>query len=226
MRNSRMPDLVKLDLRAQITGCNVSRDRILEHLIDRYGADTVKATCARSRTTPRPPSCAAWTRSRTAPGPRRLDGGLAPGDRGLYRNRLTLTKQGGTLIFSNEGCAPRGRTALDRLRGVEGRGRQHAQRPDALRPDVRGRRGAAALRVRGGAGHDHLRQPPDRGAGIDWVGAASGARTRGARGIEDARQLERRGAASRGALVHGRTCRSRSTRSRASTSVARGSRRS
>ena len=43
LRASRLPDLVALDLRAEITGCNVARDRILA-LVERYGAATVKAT--------------------------------------------------------------------------------------------------------------------------------------------------------------------------------------
>jgi N-methylhydantoinase B len=106
VRSSRVPKLVKLDLRAQIAGCNVARERI-EHLVERHGADQVKA-CMRKV---QDDSEQAFVRRLdTVP-----DGtwaeeawveGSLPGDRSLYRNRLTLTKQGHTLTFSNEGCAP------------------------------------------------------------------------------------------------------------------------
>ena len=43
VRNSRLPQLVDLDLRAQITGCHVARDGSCAWS-QRYGASTVKAT--------------------------------------------------------------------------------------------------------------------------------------------------------------------------------------
>ena len=43
LRSSRVPQLVALDLRAEITGCTIARERIVG-LIERYGVGTVKAT--------------------------------------------------------------------------------------------------------------------------------------------------------------------------------------
>jgi N-methylhydantoinase B len=104
-RNSRLPDLVALDLRAQITGCNVARDRILA-LVARYGATTVKATMRKVQDD----SAAAFSkRLESIPDGTWTEEGWMevklPGDRGLYRNRVRLTKRDGKLIFSNEGSA-------------------------------------------------------------------------------------------------------------------------
>ena len=46
VRQSRMPDLVALDLRAQVAGIVLARDQIIS-LCKRYGADTVKAALMR-----------------------------------------------------------------------------------------------------------------------------------------------------------------------------------
>ena len=43
LRSSRVPQLVALDLRAEIAGCTIARERIVG-LIERYGVGTVKAT--------------------------------------------------------------------------------------------------------------------------------------------------------------------------------------
>ena len=104
-RLSRVPDLVALDLRAEITGARVAVER-MEQLCERYGASTVKATMhklqddsekafvARLETIPDGTWTAdAWMET------------ALPGDRDVYRNRLTLTKQGGKLIFTNYGTA-------------------------------------------------------------------------------------------------------------------------
>ncbi|MGH7880644.1 MAG: hydantoinase B/oxoprolinase family protein, partial [Candidatus Binataceae bacterium] len=105
-RHSRMPALVALDLRAEIAGCNVARERLLA-LIKRYGAavvksamrklqdDSEKAFVRRLETIPDGSwSASTWLELKAA------------GDRHLYRNALTLTKRGDKLIFSNEGSAP------------------------------------------------------------------------------------------------------------------------
>ena len=71
LRSSRMPDLVRAG--------PARRGHRLPHRPQPHPRDDRAAMapgpsrrrCASSRTTPRPPSCAAWTRSRTAPGPRR-----------------------------------------------------------------------------------------------------------------------------------------------------------
>jgi len=106
LRSSRLPDLVALDLRAGVSGCQAAHDRIVD-LVDRYGAATVKASMRKLQDD----SEAAFVR-RLAKIP---DGSWSaeswieaksPGDRGMYRNRLTLTKRGDRLIFSNAGTAP------------------------------------------------------------------------------------------------------------------------
>jgi len=106
LRHSRMPSLVALDLRAEIAGCNVARERLIS-LIKRYGASTVKATMRKIQDDS---ERAFVRRLETIP-----DGSWsastwlelkAAGDRNLYRNALTLTKRGDKLIFSNAGSAP------------------------------------------------------------------------------------------------------------------------
>jgi N-methylhydantoinase B len=120
LRNSRVPDLVKLDLRAEVTGCRIARDRILE-LIRRYGASTVKATMRKLQDD----SEAAFVRRlATIPDGTWTEEGwmevALPGDRGLYKNRLTLTKKGDRLIFSNEGSAEQGGTLSGTFAGWKG----------------------------------------------------------------------------------------------------------
>jgi N-methylhydantoinase A len=106
VRNSRLPDLINLDLRSQITGCHVARERLLS-LVDRYGAPTVKATMRRVQDDS---DTAFERRLESIPdGTWSEEGWLEanlPGDRGLYRNKLTLTKREGRLSFSNHGSAP------------------------------------------------------------------------------------------------------------------------
>lgn len=106
LRNSRLPDLVALDLRSQITGCNVARERILK-LVDRYGASTLKATMRKVQDD----SAGAFARRLESipDGTWTEEGWMEvklPGDRGLYRNRVSLTKRGDKLVFSNAGSAP------------------------------------------------------------------------------------------------------------------------
>jgi N-methylhydantoinase B len=120
LRSSRMPQLVALDLRAEITGCQIARDRILG-LIRRYGAATVKGTMRKLQDDS---EAAFLRRLETIPdGTWSEEGWLEvalPGDRGLYKNRLTLTKRGDTLIFSNAGSAPQGGTLSGTFAGWKG----------------------------------------------------------------------------------------------------------
>jgi N-methylhydantoinase B len=105
-RLSRMPDLVALDLRAEITGAKMAVGRIAG-LVERYGAGTVKATMRKLQDD----SEAAFVRRLESipDGTWTEEGWMEvslPGDRGLYKNRVTLTKRGDKLIFSNKGTAP------------------------------------------------------------------------------------------------------------------------
>lgn len=106
MRRSRMPQLVALDLRAEIAGCNVARERLLA-LIARYGAATVKGVMRKLQDDSEK---AFLKRLATIPdGTWRESSWIelkGPGDRHLYRNALSLTKRGSTLVFSNEGSDP------------------------------------------------------------------------------------------------------------------------
>jgi len=106
IRRSRMPELVALDLRAQITACNVARER-MQQLIGKYGPAAVKgamkklqdnsekAFLKRLETIPD----GVWTEQSWI----ELD---RAGDRSVYRNVLRLTKSGNKLIFDNEGTDP------------------------------------------------------------------------------------------------------------------------
>ncbi len=115
-RTSRMRELIALDLRAEVTGCRIAVERI-GRLIERYGAEVVKGTMRKLQDD----SEAAFVRRlETIPDGQWTEEGWMemkePGDRGLYRNRLTLTKKGDKLIFSNIGSAPQAGT----LNGVFG----------------------------------------------------------------------------------------------------------
>ncbi len=109
-RRSRMPQLVALDLRAEIAGCNVARERLLG-LIARYGATTIKAVMRKLQDDSEK---AFLRRLETIPdGTWRESSWIelkGPGDRHLYRNSLALTKRDNTLIFSNEGSDPQAGT--------------------------------------------------------------------------------------------------------------------
>jgi len=106
IRRSRMPELVALDLRAQITACNVARER-MQQLIDKYGPEAVKGAMKKLQDNS---ETAFLKRLETIP-----DGVWTEqswielsraGDRSVYRNVLRLTKSGNKLIFDNEGTDP------------------------------------------------------------------------------------------------------------------------
>ncbi|MCS6817432.1 MAG: hydantoinase B/oxoprolinase family protein [Blastocatellia bacterium] len=110
IRRSRMPELVALDLRAEIAGCHVARERI-KQLLARYGAATVKGVMRKLQDDSEK---AFVRRLETIPdGTWREVGWVEwahPDDRHIYRNCLTLTKRGDRLIFSNEGTDPQAGT--------------------------------------------------------------------------------------------------------------------
>ena len=105
-RQSRMPQMVALDLRSQLAGINVSRKRILG-LIDSYGAGVVKgvmrkiiddgeqAFVEKLRSIPD----GTWSE-------RVYQEAATVGDRGTYPVHLNIKKKGDQLIFGNEGTAP------------------------------------------------------------------------------------------------------------------------
>lgn len=106
MRRSRMPELVAVDLRAQIAGCRVAVARV-ESLLDRYGAKTLKGVMRKIQDDSEQAFAA---RLETIPdGEWHAEAFLemaSPGDRNLYRNSLVLRKRGGRLEFSNDGTDP------------------------------------------------------------------------------------------------------------------------
>ena len=103
LRQSRMPDLVALDLRAQIAGVVLARDQIVG-LAKRYGAGTVKAAMRRMldqaqesfRQTLLKVPDGTWTEIRY------LDEAL-PGQRTTQRTHLTITKKGDRITINNAG---------------------------------------------------------------------------------------------------------------------------
>lgn len=114
VRRSRQPELMSLDLRAQIAGNTVARNRILSY-VRRYGADTVKAVMRKINDDGEQ---AFLRRLRLIP-----DGvwrhaeyveAATPEDRNIYRFFLTVRKEGDKIIFENEGTDPQ----LGSLNGV------------------------------------------------------------------------------------------------------------
>jgi N-methylhydantoinase B len=103
MRQSRMPDMVALDMRAQIAGCRFAAEAIQELCKD-FGPATVKAAMHRVLDT-----CQQSFREKLERIPdgtwsevRYLDEKL-PGDRGTYRVQVNVTKSGDRLVIDNQG---------------------------------------------------------------------------------------------------------------------------
>jgi len=103
LRQSRMPDLVALDLRAQIAGVVLARDQIIG-MCKRYGANTVKAAMRHMldqaqesfRQTLLKVPDGTWTEIRY------LDEAL-PGQRTTQRTQLTVTKKADRITINNVG---------------------------------------------------------------------------------------------------------------------------
>jgi N-methylhydantoinase B len=105
-RQSRMPHLLGLDLRAEIAGCTVAARRVLE-LVERYGAGTVKA--AMRRVIDDAEQVFLDRLSRLADGTYSDRGYLESGavdSRETYRLQLNVTKKGDKLVFDNIGTDP------------------------------------------------------------------------------------------------------------------------
>lgn len=103
IRRSRMPQLVALDLRAEIAGCHIALERMTA-LIRRYGPETIKGVIRKLQNDSEKTFV---ERLKTIPdGTWREVGWIEMAnteDRHIYRNSLVLTKRGDKLIFSNEG---------------------------------------------------------------------------------------------------------------------------
>jgi N-methylhydantoinase B len=106
LRHSRQPQLVALDLRAQMAGNVVARNRILA-FVERYGAATVKAAM---RKVIDDGEESFVRRLRQIPdGTWRAVGYLEaalPGDRGVYPVTMNVRKRGDLLSFDNKGSHP------------------------------------------------------------------------------------------------------------------------
>lgn len=106
LRQSRLPDLVAFDLRAQISGSKFASDQLIA-LCRKFGAATVKAVMRRmvdgaqqsfQEKLRRIPD-GRWSEVRY------FDESL-PGDRTTHRVQVNLSKQGDRLIVTNEGTDP------------------------------------------------------------------------------------------------------------------------
>jgi N-methylhydantoinase B len=103
LRQSRLPDLVALDLRAQIAGAVFAREQIID-LCKRFGAGTIKAAMRKMLDQAQRAfqdklmliPDGTWTEVRY------LDDAL-PGNRATQRTQLNITKKGDRLIIDNVG---------------------------------------------------------------------------------------------------------------------------
>jgi N-methylhydantoinase B len=105
-RQSRLPEGALMDLRAAISANTVTKAKILK-LVERYGADVVKASMYRTldasesvfvdRLAAIPDGT--WSH-------RAYTEACAPGDRGIYRYQINVTKRGLELFVDNEGSDP------------------------------------------------------------------------------------------------------------------------
>ena len=105
-RQSRVPELTALDLRALVAGNGFARGRI-HSLLERYGPETVKGAMRKIIDDSEQFFVA---RLQDIPDGRWQDRiyieNARPGDRHIYRGVLTLTKSGDRLLFENAGSDP------------------------------------------------------------------------------------------------------------------------
>lgn len=106
LRQSRMPQMVSLDLKAALTGGSQARDAIVE-LCRQFGPATVRAAMKRigdqsqqamKDKLKRLPD-GTWSEVR-------FSGDSSPGDRTIYRIQVNVTKKGDRLIIDNQGTDP------------------------------------------------------------------------------------------------------------------------
>ncbi|QEC47492.1 hypothetical protein FSW04_07820 [Baekduia soli] len=106
LRQSRMPELLALDLRAQIAGCQAAGAAIVA-MCDQFGAPTVKAAMRRVVQSARTAFAAKLRRipDGTWSDVRYLDEAL-PGDRHTYRVAINVHKAGDRITIDNRGSDP------------------------------------------------------------------------------------------------------------------------
>lgn len=106
VRQSRMPAMARMDLRAAVSGNEFARERILT-LVERYGADVVKAVMRRSMDAA---ENLFVERLRSIPdgtwSHRAYTESDVPGDDGIYRYQVNVHKRGDRLYVDNEGTDP------------------------------------------------------------------------------------------------------------------------
>jgi len=106
LRQSRMPNLMALDLNGMIAGCRVAQRRILE-ACERYGAPVLSGAMRKILANA---ETVFVDRLQQIPDGEWRDRSFievaAPGDRGVYYNSLTVRKEGSELHFSNAGSSP------------------------------------------------------------------------------------------------------------------------
>ena len=103
LRQSRLPGMLGLDLRAAVSGNLVAQKRLLE-LVNRYGAGIVKGVMR--RIIDHAEKTFTKRLSKLPDGTWRARGYLEqalPGDRGIYPLVLTMRKTGSSLVFETEG---------------------------------------------------------------------------------------------------------------------------
>jgi N-methylhydantoinase B len=105
-RQSRLPAAVQMDLRAAIGGCESTLTKVLA-LVDRYGADTVKAVM---RSTMDAAEALFVSRLESIPdgswSHRAYTESAVPGDREIYAYQVNITKLGDRLYVDNRGTDP------------------------------------------------------------------------------------------------------------------------
>ena len=106
VRQSRLPAMARMDLRAAVSGNEFAKGRVLA-LVERYGAATVKAVMRRvmdageqvfaERLSTIPDGT--WSH-------RAYTEASVPGDRGVYRYQVNVHKRGSRLLVDNQGTDP------------------------------------------------------------------------------------------------------------------------
>jgi len=169
LRQSRLPGVVQMDLRAA-TSANTVTVRKIEALIARYGADAVKTVMSRVLDTDEE-----LVRQRL----REIPDGMwshrlyaeasHTGDTGLYRYQLNLRKRGDELFVDNAGTDPQAGSINVTYAGLVGA--FLSALTASLAPDLAGAYGGVYRRVRFGAWRVTRTDAPLR-AGLDRVRAA------------------------------------------------------